>query len=240
MKIIPAIDIIGGKVVRLIKGDYNRVTSYNENPEEVARSFYADGAKYLHIVDLDGAKEGRAVNASVIKNIIQNCKMEIEIGGGIRNFAQIDEYLNNGASKVILGTSAVNNQKFLIDCINRYGNKIAVGVDAKNGFVAVNGWKEVTEIDSVDFCKKLSDCGVKNLIYTDISKDGALKGTNLDIYEVLCQTKQIKLTASGGITYLDEIKKLAEIGIDGAIIGKAIYEGKIILKQAIAVAEVLC
>ncbi len=240
MNIIPAIDIIDGKVVRLTKGDYNRVTKYIKTPIKMAQTFYCDGAKYLHVVDLDGAKEGKAVNASVIKKIMQNCKMQIEVGGGIRSFSQIDDYLNNGANKVILGTAAVNDYAFLCECIKKYGDKIAVGVDAKDGLVAVNGWEQVTKIDSVNFCNKLAEIGVKNIIYTDISKDGALDGTNLRIYEVLCQTKYIKFTASGGITYLDEIKKLANIGVDSAIIGKAIYEGKINLKQAIAVAEGLC
>ncbi len=235
MKIIPAIDIIKGKVVRLIKGDYNQVTNYINSPEETAQKFYQDGARYLHLVDLDGAKEGSAVNAKTIQKIINSCPLKIEVGGGIRSFSQIDEYLNSGAEKVILGTAAVNNYEFLLECLKRYGDKIAVGVDAKNGAVAVNGWTEVTKIDSVQFCRKLESIGVKSIIYTDISKDGALSGTNLRIYEVLCQTKQTKYTASGGITYIDEIKKLAEIGVDSAILGKSIYEGKINLKDAIKV-----
>lgn len=240
MKIIPAIDIIDGKVVRLVKGDYSQVTEYTNTPEETAHTFYSDGARFLHVVDLDGAKEGRAVNAESIKRIMQCCNMQIEVGGGIRSFSQIDEYLNRGAARVILGTAAVNDYNFLIECIKRYGEKISVGVDAKNGLVAINGWEQVTKIDSVKFCKKLADIGVKNVIYTDISKDGALNGTNLSIYEVLCQTKQVKFTASGGITYLEEIENLAKIGVDGAIIGKAIYEGKINLKHAVAAAEGLC
>lgn len=240
MKIIPAIDILKGKVVRLFKGDYNNVTNYTNTPEQMAQIFYDDGAKYLHIVDLDGAKAGKAVNSVAIKKITQSYNMQIEVGGGIRNFAQIDEYLNCGAARIILGTAAVNDYKFLKECVKRYGNKIAVGVDAKNGLVAVQGWNQITDINSLDFCKKLADIGVSNVIYTDISKDGALNGTNLSIYEVLCQTKQLKITASGGITYLDEIKKLAKIGVDGAIIGKAIYDGKISLKETLAAAEGKC
>ncbi len=237
MLIFPAIDIINGNVVRLCEGDYGKVKQYSLTPLQAAREFYESGARYMHVVDLDGAKSGRADNASTIESIVKNCNMFVEVGGGIRTFKQIQKYLDCGVKRVILGTVAVKNIKFVEEAVAKFGEAISVGVDAKDGKVAVNGWKEVTDIDSVQFCTDLKNLGVEHIIYTDISKDGMLNGTNLDVYKVLCQTKQLKITASGGITYLNDIKKLKKLNVYGAIIGKALYENKLNLEEVISVAE---
>ncbi len=237
MLIFPAIDIIGGKVVRLCEGDYGKVKTYSISPLEAALKFAVDGATHLHVVDLDGAKSGKADNARTIENIVSKCRMYVEVGGGIRTFDQIQKYLDCGVRRVILGTIAVSDFNFVVNAVEKFGEAIAVGVDAKDNYVAVNGWREVTEIDSLEFCKKLKNVGVANVIYTDISKDGMLSGTNLEIYNVLCQTYYPKITASGGITNEFEIEKLKNMGIYGAILGKALYENKIDLKRAIAKAE---
>lgn len=237
MKIFPAIDIIDGKVVRLCKGDYSEVKKYAITPLEAARQFFGQGATNLHVVDLDGAKSGRADNAKTIEGIISKCGMFVEVGGGIRAFEQIQRYLDYGVGRVILGTAAANDFDFVINAVAKFGNSVCVGVDALNGKVAVSGWEEVTEIDSLEFCKKLKNIGVQNVIYTDISKDGMLNGTNLEVYEVLCQTEYPKITASGGISDLKEIETLKNMGIYGAILGKSLYENKIDLSSAIRVAE---
>ncbi len=237
MLIFPAIDIINGNVVRLCEGDYERVKTYSITPLQAAQEFYECGARYMHVVDLDGAKSGNADNAKTIESIVKNCGMFLEVGGGIRTFEQIQKYLDCGVKRVILGTVAVKNFDFVGEAVAKFGNAISVGVDAKDGKVAVNGWKEVTEINSVDFCQRLKNIGVEHVIYTDISKDGMLKGTNLDVYKVLCQTEQLKITASGGITYINEIEKLKQLGIYGAVLGKALYEKKLDLNEAIKVAE---
>ncbi len=237
MIIFPAIDIIGGKVVRLCEGDYDKVKNYSVSPLEAALKFADDGATHLHVVDLDGAKSGKADNAKTIENIVSKCGMFVEVGGGIRTFDQIQKYLDCGVRRVILGTIAVNDFNFVLKAVSKFGEAIAVGVDAKEDFVAINGWREITNINSLDFCKKLKSVGVANVIYTDISKDGMLSGTNLEIYNVLCQTYYPKITASGGITNELEIEKLKNMGIYGAILGKALYENRIDLKKAISIAE---
>jgi phosphoribosylformimino-5-aminoimidazole carboxamide ribotide isomerase len=237
MKIFPAIDIINGKVVRLTEGDYGKVKNYDLTAFDAARNFYNDGARCMHVVDLDGAKSGNADNAKIIEKIVSGCNMFVEVGGGIRCEEQIKKYLDNGVGRVILGTVAVKDFSFVESMIAKYGEKISVGVDAYNGKVAVNGWREVTQIDSINFCRQLVCLGVKHVIYTDISRDGALKGTNLDIYRVLCQIEKLKITASGGITFIDEIKKLKEMNIYGAILGKALYENKLSLKEVVAISE---
>ena len=237
MKIFPAIDIIDGKVVRLCKGDYSSAKNYALTPLEAAEQFYGQGATNLHVVDLDGAKSGRADNAKTIEEIVSKCGMFVEVGGGIRTFDQIKKYLDCGVGRVILGTVAVRNFDFVKNAIAKFGAAVCVGVDALNGKVAVSGWEEVTEVNSLDFCKQLKNIGVENVIYTDISKDGLLKGTNLEIYEVLCQTEYPKITASGGISDIKEVEKLKNMGIYGAILGKALYEDKIDLSSAIKIAE---
>ncbi|MDE7083720.1 MAG: 1-(5-phosphoribosyl)-5-((5-phosphoribosylamino)methylideneamino)imidazole-4-carboxamide isomerase, partial [Clostridia bacterium] len=206
-------------------------------PVEAAAYFFEQGASNLHVVDLDGAKSGNADNAKIIEKIASDCNMFVEVGGGIRSFDQITKYLDCGVSRVILGTVAIKDFAFVESAVARFGESVAVGVDALNGKIAVNGWEEVTDIDAVEFCKKLKNIGVSNVIYTDISKDGMLSGTNLGIYKVLCQTEYPKITASGGISDLKELEILKNTGAYGAILGKALYENKIDLKRAIKLAE---
>lgn len=236
MKIFPAIDIIQGQVVRLKEGDYGEVKRYSVTPLESALKFAEKGAKYLHVVDLDGAKSGNADNAQTIEEIVTKCNMFVEVGGGIRTLEQIQKYVDCGVKRVILGTVAVKDYSFVEKALEKYGSSVAVGVDALNEKVAINGWIDKTEINSLEFCEKLKNSGVTNVIYTDISKDGMMKGTNLDIYKVLCQTKYPKITASGGISSLKEIEILKDMGIYAAILGKSLYEGAIDLSQAISVA----
>lgn len=237
MIIFPAIDIIGGKVVRLQEGDYASKKNYSVTPLEAAINFTEQGARYLHVVDLDGAKSGKADNASEIEHIVKHCGMFVEVGGGIRTFDGVRKYLDYGVSRIILGTIAVKDRGFVEKAVAEFGESISVGVDAKYGKVAINGWTETSEIDSLAFCKELKSLGVNNVIYTDISKDGMLRGTNLSVYKVLCQTYYPKITASGGISDLNEIIELKNMDVYGAILGKALYENKIDLKQAIKVAE---
>ena len=233
IKIFPAIDLRDGKAVRLTRGDYDQMTVYSDDPVSVAKDFYNAGARYLHIVDLDGAKDGTAANFETIKRIVSATGMYCEVGGGIRDEGRIKGYLEMGAGRVILGTAAVNDPEFLKLAVERYGEKIAVGVDADNGFVAVNGWLEVTKIKGIDFCKELKKLGVKSVIYTDIAKDGGLMGTNLELYETLSREDVPAITASGGITDLSEVVALNEMGIDAAILGKALYTGKLDLKAVV-------
>ena len=233
MQIYPATDILGGKVVRLTKGDYNQVKIYADSPAEMALEFMKDGATNLHMVDLDGAKDGAPVNFDAIKEAAQIKDLFIEVGGGIRDMKRVEDYLNLGVKRVILGTAAIRNYPFVEEAVKEFGNAIAVGVDAKEGFVAVSGWQETTSVNSVEFCKKLRDTGVATVIYTDISKDGMLSGTNLEIYKELSEIEGLQIVASGGITFANEIKTLNEMGIYGAIVGKAVYEGKLSLKDAL-------
>ena len=234
MQIFPATDILGGKVVRLTKGDYNQVKIYADSPAEMALEFMKDGATNLHMVDLDGAKDGTPVNFDAIKEAAKIEGLFIEVGGGIRNMQRIEDYLNLGVKRVILGTAAIRNYPFVEEAVKEFGNAVAVGVDAKNGFVAVSGWQETTNVNSVEFCKKLRDTGVSTVIYTDISKDGMLSGTNLEIYKELSEIKGLDIVASGGITFAHELETLSKMEIYGAIVGKAVYEGKLTLKDALA------
>lgn len=236
MQIFPATDILGGKVVRLTKGDYSKVKIYADSPAEMALEFMKDGATNLHMVDLDGAKDGAPVNFGAIEQAAKIKGLFIEVGGGIRDMQRIEDYLALGVKRVILGTAAIRNYPFVEEAVKKYGKAVAVGVDAKNGMVAVNGWQETTGVDSVEFCKKLQSSGVSTVIYTDISKDGMLSGTNLEIYSRLSEIKGLDIIASGGITYADEIRKLSEMKISGAIVGKAVYEGKLSLKEALEAA----
>lgn len=233
MKIFPAIDLIGGQAVRLYKGDYEQVKVYDRDAVSVAKRFAEDGARYLHLVDLDGAKNGATDNFSVIEKIVAATGMFCEVGGGIRTMESIATYLNSGAGRVILGTAAIKDPELLSDAISKYGERICVGVDTKNGKVAVKGWLEFTDTDGLDFCKELSASGVKSVIYTDISKDGTMSGTNLEIYEELAKIEALNVTASGGVCTLEEILKLKSFGIHSVILGKALYEGAINLKDVI-------
>ena len=233
MELFPAIDLIGGCAVRLVKGDYAQKTVYSDNPAEVAKSFAAAGAKYLHVVDLEGAKDGGTPNLETIQNIVENGGLSVEVGGGIRSEEVIQKYLDAGVFRVILGTAAVQNPAFLEDMVQKYGEKIAVGVDIKDGMVAIKGWTEVSAESCFDFCEKLQKIGVKTIICTDISKDGLLSGTNLELYKELSEKFSVDIVASGGVTTLDDVKKLADMGMYGAILGKALYTGNIDLKAAV-------
>ncbi len=237
MVLFPAIDILGSKAVRLFKGDYNQVTVYSENPIEVARTFADKGCKAIHLVDLDGAKEGSAVNMKTIEKIAQISSLYSEIGGGIRNMSTVERYLEVGIGRVILGTAALNDPAFLKDAIKRFGCRIAVGVDMKEGYVAIKGWLETSKKKGLVFLKELEDLGLKAAIVTDISRDGAMKGTNLELYRSIASTVGLQITASGGVSTLDDIKALKEIGVHAAIIGKAYYTGAIRLEEALEVAS---
>ena len=237
MKIFPAIDLYSGKAVRLFKGDYSKMTVYSENPLEVARDFEQKGAEFIHLVDLEGAKDGTTPNFETVKSIAENTRLFTEIGGGIRSMETVEKYLGAGVDRVILGTAAVENQDFLKAAVNKYGDKIAVGVDIKDGFVAVKGWTEASSYSCFDFCEKMRETGVKTLICTDISKDGAMQGTNRELYRELAEKFDIDIVASGGVSTLDDIKALKKLGLYGAIIGKAYYIGAIDLKEALEAAK---
>lgn len=231
MKIFPAIDLRFGKVVRLTEGDYNTTKEYSNDPVNIAKGFYKDGARYLHMVDLDGAKDGNTPNFDSVCNVAKQCDMFIEIGGGIRDEYIIKSYLDAGVDRVIIGTVAVENPDFLKEMVDKYKEKIAVGIDARNGKIATKGWTEITDVDSVEYCNTLNKMGVDTIIYTDIEKDGKMMGTNIDIYKQLSQIKGTNIVASGGITTTDELMVLKKIGVYGAIVGKAIYEGAINLER---------
>ncbi len=237
MRIFPAIDLYDGKAVRLLKGDYNQMTIYSDNPVEIALEFEKQGAEYIHLVDLEGAKYGTTPNIDVVRKIAESCSLFTEIGGGIRDIDTIDKYMNIGVNRVILGTAAVKDDGLLKSALLKYGEKIAVGVDIKDGYVAIKGWVEKSEYDCFEFCKKMQDFGVKTLICTDISKDGAMMGTNHMLYRELSEKFDIQITASGGVSSIDDVKKLSALNIYGAIIGKAYYTKAIDLKEAIEVAK---
>ena len=236
MKIFPAIDLRDGKVVRLFQGDYDQMTVYSHDPVEVARSFKQKGADNLHLVDLDGAKDGRLVNFDTIKAITQQVDMFVEVGGGIRDEERIRQYLDVGVGRVILGTVAVKEPEFLEKMVEKYGERIAVGVDALDGYVAVNGWKEVTDKESFEFCRYLRKIGVKTVIYTDISRDGSLEGTNMEAYKRLREIEGLDVVASGGISFEEEITALRDV-VSAAILGKAIYSGMLDLEKAVELSK---
>ena len=237
MLIFPAIDIYEGKAVRLLKGDYARMTVYSDNPPDIARDFAAAGATCLHLVDLEGAKDGTTPNLETVKAIVAETDLFTEIGGGIRSMATIEAYLNAGVDRVILGTAAVCDPAFLREAVAKYGDKIAVGVDIKDGKVAIKGWTETADWDAMDFCRKLQEIGVSTVICTDISRDGAMQGTNHVLYQTMAQELSLDIIASGGVSSLEDVQKLTALGIRGAIIGKAYYTGAISLKEAIEVAK---
>lgn len=233
MKILPAIDLKNGKVVMLERGDYEIEDIYSENPLEIAMKFSELGAKNLHIVDLDGARDGELSNFNIIEDIIVNTNLSIEVGGGIRDEDRIVKYLDIGVVRVILGTIAAENIDFVKEMVEKYGDKIAVGVDARDNKVAIKGWLEQTEIDSIKFCMELDKIGVKTIIYTDILRDGMLNGANIDIYKELLNNISANIIASGGVSSIDEIIEFSKLNIYGVIIGKGIYTGAIDLKEVL-------
>ena len=236
MLIFPAIDLYGGKAVRLYKGDYAQMTVYSEDPASVAADFAGRGASCLHLVDLEGARSGGTPNLETIRRIVSSCPLFTELGGGIRSLPVIERYLDAGVSRVILGTAAVTDPGFLLEALQSFGEAVAVGVDIKDGFVAIKGWTEKSALDPFAFCGELQALGVKTLICTDVSRDGAMQGTNRALYRELSERFSMDITASGGVSSLEDIRALRALGLYGAIIGKAYYTGAIDLREAIEVA----
>ncbi len=236
MLIFPAIDLRGGKVVRLKQGDYDQMTVYSDDPVETAKGFLYTGAECLHVVDLDGAKAGSPQNRAAIR-ALSGLPLEIELGGGIRDEKTIREYLDMGIRRVILGSAAVEDFGFTERMGKRYGERLAAGVDVKDGLVAIHGWTDVSALDGVTFCQKLCGAGISTVIYTDVSKDGLLEGTNLNAYERLQTIEGLRVIASGGISFEDEIRTLRDMHVYGAIIGKALYAGTLTLGRALALAK---
>ena len=238
MLIFPAIDLYGGKAVRLYKGDYKQMTVYSEDPLSVARDFERAGATCIHLVDLEGAKDGTTPNIDIVRAIARETSLFCEIGGGIRNMEIVDAYLSAGVDRVILGTAAVTDESFLRAAVDKYGERVAVGVDIRDGYVAIRGWQESADLAYGVFLKKLETIGVKTVICTDISRDGAMKGANHGLYgELSCEFPAIQFVASGGVSSLDDVKILADMKLYAAIIGKAYYTGAISLAEAIEVAK---
>ena len=236
MIIFPAIDLYGGKAVRLYKGDYSRMTVYSDSPLEVAKDFWKKGAEQVHIVDLMGARDGGPPNLEMVKEIIREIPF-VEIGGGIRTMEAIASYIDAGASRVILGTAALENRELLAEALRQYGEKIAVGADIREGCISVKGWTETSSVTVDDFFADMEALGVCNIICTDISKDGAMSGTNRELYSRLSHSYSVRITASGGVSTLDDVCALRKMGLYGAIIGKAYYTGAIALKEAIEAAR---
>ena len=237
MLIYPAIDLYEGKAVRLFKGDYAQMQVFSDDPVSVAKDFAAQGAKRIHLVDLEGAKSGTTPNFDTVCAIKNATNLFCEIGGGIRDMATVDKYLSAGIDRVILGTAAVTTPGFVEEATNKYGEKIAVGIDIRDGFVAIKGWTELSNENAFDFCEKMANIGVQTMICTDISKDGAMQGANHGLYQTLSEKCKMQIIASGGVSSMEDVKRLAAMDIHGAIIGKAYYTGAICLKEAIEVAK---
>ena len=237
MILLPAIDLFDRKAVRLYKGDYQNMTVYSHNPIEIARDFEACGARYIHMVDLEGAKDGTTPNLSIVEQVAKVTSLFVEIGGGIRSMETVDRYLSAGVSRVILGTAAVTDPEFLKAAVARYGEKIAVGADVKDGKIAIKGWLETADVTLEEFLSSMEAIGVRNVICTDISKDGAMRGTNLALYKALSEKYQLDITASGGVSTMDDIRQLRAMDLYGAIIGKAYYTGSLDLREALEAAK---
>lgn len=238
MNLFPAIDLYGGKAVRLYKGNYDEMTVYSDDPVSVAKDFEACGATHIHLVDLEGARTGETPNLDVIRRIVSETNLFAEVGGGIRSLETIEKYLSAGVSRVILGTAAVTNPSFLLAALLKYGKAVAVGVDIRDGYVAIHGWTENSALHYTDFMTKLTEFGVRTVIVTDISRDGAMKGTNRSLYAELAENfPALNVIASGGVSSLDDVKALADMDIYGAIIGKAYYTGAIDLCEAVRISE---
>lgn len=237
MHIIPAIDLLDGRAVRLVKGDYRRVTVYSDCPWQVAKKFENQKAKYLHLVDLDGAKNGNTANFETIQKIAENTDLSIEVGGGIRNLETVERYLDVGADRIILGTAAVTDPEFLGEAIRRYASHIVVGVDIRDERVAICGWTETSDLSCFDFCTMLQNMGVQTVICTDISKDGMMEGPNLSLYRRLSEQCSMNVIASGGVSSMENIRALSDLNLFGAIVGKALYTGAVNLEEAITETE---
>lgn len=237
MIIFPAIDLYEGKAVRLLKGDYDKMTVYSDNPASVAAEFRNMGATHIHLVDLEGAKNGTTPNIETVRKIKAECGLFAEIGGGVRSMETVETYIGAGIDRVILGTAAVTDEKFLVDAVKEYGGRIAVGADIKDGRVAIKGWTEKSEYSCFDFFDKMQKIGVETVICTDVSKDGAMQGTNVELYRELSEKFSINICASGGVSSIDDVRRLRSLDLYGTIIGKAYYTGAVSLKEAIEVAK---
>ncbi len=233
MRIYPAIDIKDGKCVRLLKGQFNEVTVYGDNPPEMAQKWEMQGGEFIHVVDLDGAKNGHGVNAEIITKICESVGVPVQTGGGIRTMADIEKKLACGVSRVIIGTSAVRNAEFVKEAVQKYGDKIVIGIDAKDGMVAVEGWEEVSEFGAVEFAKRMEQLGVKTIIYTDIATDGTLQGPNVEAMREMVNSVSMDVIASGGIGNIEHIKSLIPTGVEGVIVGKALYTDNVDLNEAV-------
>lgn len=237
MLIYPAIDLYGGKAVRLFRGDYAQMTVYNDDPRAVAADFASQGATCLHLVDLEGAKTGETPNLQLISELAGSFGLFTEVGGGIRSMSVIERYVSAGVRRVILGTAAVTDPGFASQAVREFGERVALGVDLRNGFVAIKGWTETTALPAADFCSRMRDIGITTMICTDISRDGAMKGTNVDLYRTLSSDLDMNIIASGGVSSLDDIRSLRALDLYGAIVGKAYYTGAVIISEAIEVAR---
>ena len=233
MILFPAIDLVGGKAVRLYKGDYDKMTVYSDHPEEIALDFKNCGATHIHIVDLEGARDGGTPNLDTVLKIKKESGLFCEVGGGIRNMEVVDRYLSAGVDRVILGTAAISDEAFLKKAIEKYDARIAVGADIREGFIAVKGWLERSSVTADEFFERMQNLGVKTIICTDINRDGVMAGTNRDLYRTMSRRYSMDITASGGVSAMDDILALQKMGLYGAIIGKAYYTGAIDLKQAV-------
>lgn len=234
--IYPAIDMRGGKCVRLLQGDYEKETVYGDSPFEMAKKFADEGAEWIHMVDLDGARDGKRVNDKFVIQAAQELGVNIQIGGGIRSESDITHYLENGVTRVIIGSIAVSNPEFAEEMVRKYGSKIAIGLDAKNGFVATHGWLNTSEVSAVELGKRFADAGAETFIFTDIATDGTLAGPNVEATRQLALKTGKSVIASGGVSSLDDLaalRQLREDGVSGAIVGKAIYEGRFSVKSAL-------
>ncbi|PID00912.1 1-(5-phosphoribosyl)-5-[(5-phosphoribosylamino)methylideneamino]imidazole-4-carboxamide isomerase [Sporosarcina sp. P29] len=231
MILFPAIDIRDGKCVRLIQGDYAQEIIYNDSPTNMAQEWQNQGAEYIHVVDLDGAKTGNSANKQAIEAIAKAVSVPVQVGGGIRNMDIVDSHIENGVARVIIGTAAIQDPEFLKKAVKKYGDKIAVSIDARNGLVATDGWTETSDVKAVDLLQDLAEIGVKTVVYTDIMKDGMLQGPNFEELKIMDEASSIDIIASGGVSTEEDIKKLAAEDMYGAIIGKALYEGNLSLKK---------
>ena len=237
MLIFPAIDLVGGQAVRLLRGDYDQMTVYAPDPMAVARDFAAQGARCMHLVDLEGARDGGTPNLDTVSRLARESGLFTEVGGGIRSMEVLRRYLEAGVDRVILGTAAVTDEDFLRAALSEYGDRVAVGVDLKDGCVAIRGWTETTALTAEDFCARMQALGVRTLICTDVSRDGAMQGTNLALYRDLSRRFGLRFTASGGVSSMEDVIRLRDMGLYAAIIGKAYYTGAISLREAVAAAE---
>lgn len=237
MILFPAIDIRGGNCVRLIQGDYNKEKVYSDSPVSMAKEWADKGAEYIHIVDLDGAKTGVSTNAAVIREIAEKSPIPIQVGGGIRTIEAVKSHIDSGVARVIIGTAAIQNPEFLKEAVQAYSDKIAVSLDAKNGFIATDGWTDTSNVKALDLVKELEEIGVKTIVYTDIAKDGMLQGPNFEELEAMNNASSIDVIASGGVSTAEDVKKLAGKNMYGAIVGKALYDGTVTLEELLEAAK---